>query len=366
MKTPFSILFLFFSAFCSGQILPEIDLLIKKEMESNIIPALAVAVIDSGTVVHLSANGYRDLDKKEEVTINTPFQIASVSKTVTNLAVFKLVESKKIDLHSDINKYLPFEIKNPYYPREKITVKELLNHRSGIRDDHEIYDPFWTKPNGDSKIKLADFLKDYLSENGKLYKKEHFESSVDYKSYSYSNTGFALLGLIIETVSNSSFEEFCQQKIFKPLAMENTSWFLKNLGSNEVAKPYSFNDTNKLHFDGHNGYPDYPAGQLRTSISDFSKLITGYLKSESSEFILSKKTINQITPVPRISQEGYFTWFMGAMGNKLYYWHGGGDPGVRTGVIIDVTNKNGIAIFANSEYNFKNLLENIEEKMWGN
>lgn len=211
---------------------------------------------------------------------------------------------------------------------------------------------------------MSDFLKDYLDESGRLYKKEHFESTGDYKSFSYSNTGVALLGVIIETVSKSGFEEFCQQNIFQPLSMTNTSWFLKSLDSSKVAKTYTYNDTVGLQFKGHNGYPDYPAGQLRTSVADFAQLLTGYLNSENAEFVLSQKTTNEITPVPQNSQEGYYTWFITAKGNRLYYTHGGGDTGVRTVVLIDVNNKNGIAIFANAEYNLETLVSRIEKEMW--
>ncbi|MGB4839005.1 MAG: serine hydrolase domain-containing protein [Saprospiraceae bacterium] len=333
-------------------------------MKSNRIAAFAVAVIDSGRVVHLSADGYRDLKNGLKATIVTPFHIASVSKTVTNLAVFKLVESGKLDLNKNINEYLPFVVKNPFYPKEIITVRDLPNHRSGIRDDMEIYGPLWEIPNGDPKEELIDFLRDYLTLNGKLYKKEHFESSSEYKSFSYSNTGVVLLGLIVEHTSGKPYEEFCQQNIFKPMRMLNTSRFLKNLDSNLVAKAYVYQDSLGLVFSGHNGYPDYPAGQLRTSISDFSNLIVGYLNSENNKFILDKTTISKITPNPKISQEGYYTWFLSAIKNHRYYTHNGGDTGVRTIVILDPVEKRAIVIFANTEYNNTTLYNSIEMEMW--
>lgn len=363
MKFNISILFLFLSGFCFGQSLHEINSLIEKEMKSDNVAALAVAVIDSGRVVHLSANGFRDLERNIKASVNTPFHIASVSKTVTNLAVFKLVELEKLDLNTDINKYLPFEVKNPHYPNDIITIRELLNHRSGIKDDYKIYESHWSEPKGDSKLELGPFLRDYLNVDGKLYAEEHFESDSSYKSFSYSNTGVALLGLIVETVSGMQYEEFCKINIFKPIGMDNTSWFLKNLDSTLVAKTY-VKDSLGLTFKGHNGYPDYPGGQLRTSISDFSNLIVAYLNSENNKFILNKETTLTITPIPNISQEGYFTWFLTAINNHLYYTHGGGDTGVRTIAIMDVVGKRAIVIFANSEYDNTNLYKSIEMEMW--
>lgn len=363
MKFNISILFVFLSGICFGQSLPNIEHLILKEMKSDNVAALAVAVIDSGRVVHLSANGFRDLEKSNKVSVNTPFHIASVSKTVTNLAVFILVESEKIDLNTDINKYLPFEVKNPHYPNDIITIRELLNHRSGIKDDYKIYKSHWSEPKGDPKLELGSFLRDYLNVDGKLYSEEHFASDSSYKSFSYSNTGVALLGLIVETVSGMKYEEFCQTNIFKPIGMDNTSWFLKNLDSTLVAKTY-VKDSLGLIFKGHNGYPDYPGGQLRTSISDFSNLIVAYLNSENNKFILDKATTSIITPIPEISQEGYYTWFLTAINNHLYYTHEGGDTGVRTIVIMDVVGKRAIVIFANSEYDNKCLYRSIEMEMW--
>lgn len=359
-----TLLFLIFtSIFNYGQNLSAVTELVEKELKTKKVPAIAVIVIDSLKVKHLKAHGFKDWDKKEKATVNTAFHLASVSKTITNLAIFKLVEQNKINLNVDVNKYLPFEIQNPYFENDIITIRELLNHRSGIRDDYDIYLPHWTASKGDSKIKLKDFLKDYLTENGKLYKKEHFGKELDYKNYKYSNTGIALLGLIIETVSGLSFEEFSQKNIFKPLGMKNTSWFLKDLNSNEVAKTYTY-EKNELIFKGHNGYPDYPGGQLRTSISDLSKLLIGYLNADNSSFILSKKTIDKITPDPRTSQEGNFTWYLMAVDDNIYYYHTGVDTGVRTIVMIDIIHKNAIAVIANADYEIKELAKNITKKVW--
>lgn len=364
MKTKISLLLLFLSTFCFGQTLPKIDSYIENEMKSNNAAALAVAIIDSGKVVHINAYGYRDLKNKRKATIHTPFHIASVSKTVTNLAVFKLVESEQLDLNTDINKYLPFEVKNPHYPNDIITIRELLNHRSGIKDNFEIYKSYWLEPMGDINIELKSFLKDYLVAGGKDYRAENFESKLSYQSFSYSNTGVTILALIIETVSGMKYEDYCQESIFEPLGMKNTSWFLKNLDSNLVAKTYVYQDSLGLTFKGHNGYPDYPAGQLRTSIYDYSILLKGYLNAENSNFILNANTTSKITPTPSISHEGFYTWFLYAINNNIYYGHAGGDTGVRTRVIMDVKKKRGIVLFANSEFKILNLIKEIEKQMW--
>lgn len=347
-----------------GQILPNIDSLIKREIQSNSVAAIAVAIIDSGKVVHLSADGLRDIENNLEATINTSFHIASVSKTVTNIAVFKLWELGKIDINYDVNRYLPFTVKNPHYSNDSITIRDLLNHRSGIKDDMEIYGHHWNIPNGDPTIALDEFMKDYLEPGGKLYKEDHYESNPNYNDYSYSNTGIALLGLIVENVSGMRFEDYCQKTIFKPMEMYNTSWFLRNLNLNQVAKTYTLEDSTKLIFKGQNGFPDYPAGQLRTSISDYAKFLVSYLNAENGKFILNKKTTLIITPKPRTAHDGFFTWFLTTIDNKLYYFHTGGDLGVQTVSIMDVDKKRGIIIFINSIYSPYQLLIDIAKEMW--
>tara|TARA_R110002073_G_scaffold216229_2_gene376450 strand:+ start:14266 stop:15366 length:1101 start_codon:yes stop_codon:yes gene_type:complete len=364
MKTKFILIFLLVSTISFGQTLPKINSLIKADIDAQKAPALAVAVIDSGKVVHLSTHGLRDVKLNKKANLHTPFHIASVSKTVTNMAVFKLVEQGKIDLKTDVSTYLPFQVKNPYFPNQKITVALLLKHRSGIKDDVKFYLPFWSKPKGDSKLSLA-FLKDYLVPGGKLYKKNHYDNSPNHKSiFKYSNTGIALLGYIVEQVSGMSYEKFCKQNIFKPMNMKNTSWFLKNLDSSKVAKTYIKSKSRGFIFKGHNGYPDYPGGQLRTSITDYSTLIAGFLNADNGQFILKNKTKNLIVPPVNTPHLGYYTWFIKAINNNLYYEHGGGDTGVRTISIIEPTKKRAIIIFSNHPYAFDELYRGIEKEMW--
>lgn len=365
MKSKLLILFLFVITVSFGQTIPKINSLIDAEIKANKVPALAVAVIDSGRVIHISANGLRDVKLNKKANINTPFHIASVSKTVTNMAVFKLVELGKIDLNTNINEYLPFKVKNPYFPNEKITVSLLLKHRSGIKDDIKFYGPHWRNPNGDPTMSLA-FLKEYLVPGGNLYNMSHYDSNPNHKSvFKYSNTGIALLGYIVEQISGMSYENFCQKHIFKPMNMKNSSWFLKNLDTSKVAKTYIKNNSKEFIFKGHNGYPDYPGGQLRTSIKDYSTLIAGFINADNNQFILNNETKNLIIPPVSTPHLGYYTWFIKAINNNLYFEHGGGDTGVRTISIIEPTKKRAIIIFANHPYDFDELYRSIEMKMWG-
>lgn len=342
-----------------------IDDYVEKSIAEHKLPSLAVAVVKEGGISHLKTYGYRDLTSQALSTVHTPYQIASVSKTVTAMAIFHLVQEGKINLGTDISEYLPFTVKNPHIPKGKITVSDLLNHRSGIWDDYELYRPFWSVPKGDSDWSLADFLKAYLTPMGAFYKEKNFAGAEEAAQFKYSNTGYAILGLIVEHVSQMTFENYCQTYIFQPNKMKNTSWFLKNLEEPAVAKPYVYVDSTGYVFKGHNGYPDFPAGQLRTSISDFAHLMKGYLNADSTDFFLNLNTIKMITPNPTSAQTGFYTWYLAGAGKRIYYEHGGGDTGVSTTIFMDPGRKNAIIIFCNTNFAVNRLWRDIAGMAFG-
>ena len=274
------------------------------------------------------------------------------------------MEGQLIQLDNDINRYLPFKVINHYHPHRTISVKDLLNHRSCILDNIEFYRPFWIASKGDSPIPLKDYLFDYLSKEGVNYSPGHFMNCPENAPFKYSNTAYALLGLIVQHVSKIPFDQYCRQNIFEPLNMDNTSWFLKRLDISNVAKTYTYTDSTDLQFDGHNGYPDYPAGQLRTSISDFAYLIKEMLNAKNDSFIITERTRNIILPLPQYGQVGFFTWFLNPMNNNLYYQHGGRDKGVRTRAMIDRNFNHAIIIFSNSAANVGSLIRSIEKLLF--
>ncbi len=358
----FFLLFLSGTSFANNS--SRIDELIHQEMNRTYIPAIAVSVISSGKVIYINAMGLSDIENQKPATVDTPFHIASVSKTVTSMAIFHLIQNGKIKLNDDINEHLPFTVINPHHPKDKITISELLNHLSGILDNEDFYLPFWSTPNGDPKNNLGIFLKEYLLQGGKYYSNHHFESANKYKVYDYSNTGYALLGLIIEQASGEKFENYLMNNIFKPMKMNDSSFFLKDLKIKSVSKTYTSIEGKPI-FQGYNGYPDYPAGQLRTSIADYTKLITGYLNASKKPFILTSKTTTIITPPFNENNEDHsYTWFLRSVNDNWYYQHGGADLGARAEAIIDIDNNNAIIIFTNSELDLSPLMKNIESTVF--
>jgi CubicO group peptidase (beta-lactamase class C family) len=152
-----------------GQQLARLDSLVVKKMNELHLAGAAICAIDSGKIKWTKYFGYQNIEKKIPVSGTTLFQIASVSKTVTASAIGQLVSQQKIDLDKDINLYLPFKVRNPHFPEVPITAGELLRHRSSIIDNYTYYKPLWAPNQGDHKISLNSYLRDYLVPGGVHY-----------------------------------------------------------------------------------------------------------------------------------------------------------------------------------------------------
>lgn len=179
-------------------------------------PGASIAIFRDGEIVLKRTFGMADIENGKAVTSQTNFRLASVSKQFTATAILLLERDNLIDLEWSLNKV--FE-DFPDYGKQ-IRIHHLLHHSSGIWD----YEDF--VPDGDleNQIRDKEVLEIVRSAN-ELY----FPAG---EAYRYSNTGYALLALIVEKYSGLDFPTFLEQRIFQPLGMKNTLAYIK--GANEV------------------------------------------------------------------------------------------------------------------------------------
>ena len=168
-------------------------------------PGAAVLVLKNGEPLARRSYGYANLELHERVTPATSFRLASVSKQFTGAAVLQLVEGGKLVLADSVRKWLP-SLPDVTAP---ITIRHLLTHTSGLIDYEDV---ITTATSG--QLHDADVLT-LLEDQTQLY----FEPG---SSYRYSNSGYALLALIVEKVSGQSFAQFLAARIFEPLQMQGT------------------------------------------------------------------------------------------------------------------------------------------------
>lgn len=171
----------------------------------------AVLVSYKGQIIYKDAFGYANRKLKIPNTVNTAFQIGSISKQFTAIAILQLVAQGKITLDTRV------ETIYPDFPYEGITIRMLLTHRSGL--PNYIYQLENSSLNKNELISNQQMI-NYMIQ---LYEKCYSQPN---KRYQYSNTGYALLASIVEKISGLSFDEYLKKNIFEPLGMKNT--FLYN------------------------------------------------------------------------------------------------------------------------------------------
>jgi len=182
----------------------EVDDYIQAEMQKRRIPGLTLAVTRDGKVVKQKAYGQANVELAVPATPETVYQIASTTKTLTAAAVLKLVEEGKLSLDDSVTKWLP-EAPAAW---AGVTVRHCLTHTSGLPDI--VVDPCSLELVADTREEAIKKLAGMpvVAKPG--------------ETWSYNQTGYVLLGMIIEKIAGVRFEEFLQQRFFGPLSMTST------------------------------------------------------------------------------------------------------------------------------------------------
>ena len=171
------------------------------------VPGLGVIIYKDGVQVYEIFLGNRKLGEKIlPVTRDTKFRVASLSKQFTIFTVMQLVEQGKINLDEDVNRYLGFNLRNPRYPKIKITPRMLASHTSSIRDG-KIY-----------SIPPKFSLKEFFTSHGKFWEDgAHFGIEPPAEFFKYCNLNYGILGTIIECVTGKRFDVYQRENILSQL-----------------------------------------------------------------------------------------------------------------------------------------------------
>ena len=322
-----------------------------------------VAIVSGRGTLYQHGFGLADVQARRAYGIHTVQNIASVSKTVVGLALLKAQELGKLKLDDSINKYLPFRVVNPRFPRVPITLRHLATHTSGIRDNDFYFSKnYYLKPGqdvtgmsmvfedeqtfipADSAVSLPVFLQNVLLPQGKWYQPKGFLDRQPGELYEYSNVGAALAAYVVERATGQPFQQFTARYINRPLHLQESGW---NFGAVDFAR-YSRlyqSPTKALPYYSLTTYPD---GNFISSIADLSKylreLIRGY---QGRGRVLTATSYRELfrpqlaagnfeerkegNPYSDSYNSGIFMGFSytGLIG------HTGGDPGVTTLLFFD-------------------------------
>ncbi len=204
-----------------------------------------ILVAEKGKILYAGAFGYSNIKTKDTLTVNTPFQLASVSKMFTATAIMLLHDKDLLEYDDDLRKYIP------EFPTSGITIRNLLNHRSGLQNYIYVADKFWDKTKVMTNNDIPALFK-------RLNIKPTFPAN---HHYNYCNTNYALLALVVEKISGFSFSDFMKTFVFTPLSMNNSYIYCK---ANENFIPGSAI-----------GFACYNRGGMRAEVPDYLDGVTG-------------------------------------------------------------------------------------------
>ena len=192
-----------------GELIEAIEELVAVEMEKGPIPGVSVAVEHHGELLMAEGFGYADLEHDVPVHPETVFRIGSVTKQFTALSILQLVEQGKIALDDEMTRFLPD------YPTQghTVTIHHLLTHTSGIASYTGLGEKFWN-------VSRLDLSHEELLE---IFADEPFDFAPGEK-WSYNNSAYYLLGMIVEVASGESYADYIDNHIFNPLGMADTMY----------------------------------------------------------------------------------------------------------------------------------------------
>jgi len=346
----------------------KLNLELEELYKSSSLVGFTVSIVDNNDVLYQNSLGHANITKSKKYTEHTTQAVASVSKTVIALAIMKAVEQEKLDLDTDINKYLPFEIKHPHHPDKPITIRHLATHTSGIKGlqeidyrtyifenlsetDLSIYPPE-SKPLFDfvrTNIDMDDstYLEKVLATYGEWYDTSNFSMNVPGEKYEYSNLASNLAAYVIESATGISYEEYTHLYIFKPLEMDMTGWGEDKTTTDTHATLYLNKDLE---------IPNYTritvaSGELTTNNLDFNKYFIEMIKGYNGKGqLLSAEHYKEIFTHQATHEEikdtaGGLFWIINNKGNIE---HSGGGLGIVTTCLFNPTTNKGYYFMTNT------------------
>ena len=274
------------------------------------VPGASVIVMLDGRVLFKKAYGYADLEPGSRATPRTVYRLASVSKQFTALAVLMLAEQRKLSLDDDLTRFFP---EFPAYGRA-IRVRHLLSHTSGLLAYEDLM------PEGDAPVLDRDVL-EILSKQDRTC----FPPGTKFR---YSNSGYALLALIVEKTSSMAFPDFLQHNIFRPLGMKSSFLNLRSAPANpRRAYGYSKREASFERTDQSRTSYVLGDGGIYSSVEDLVQWERSLLKPRLLNPTSLQETMQAHIAVGEDGTGYGYGWYVGRHKGEAAVWHEGSTSG---------------------------------------
>jgi CubicO group peptidase (beta-lactamase class C family) len=308
-----------------------------------------VLVTKYDQIVYKGAFGYADFKTKDTLTTQTVFQLASVSKQFTAMAIMMLKERGKLNYDDSLQVYIPD------FPYRGITVRQLLTHRSGLPNYTYFSDELWP----DRRVDLSN--DDVLSMMAVHKPNIYYQPD---RTFSYSNTGYALLASVVEKASGQPFAEFMREHIFEPLKMHNTYTFQHELVSqtDRVASGHIGGRRKRLP-----DYQDTVLGDkgMYSTVEDLYK----WDQALYTQRLVSRQTLEEaFTPSDKLNKKkesyGYGWRIKQVESGDTVIYHGGLWHGFNTYILRNPKDHSSIIVLSNLTNGSLNYMKDVRNFMY--
>jgi CubicO group peptidase (beta-lactamase class C family) len=321
-----------------------VDAYVAEQMDNLNIPGLGLAIIQDGQIAHLQGLGEAN-SAGRAVTPQTPFNLASVTKSFTALAVMQLVEAGKIDLDAPVQRYLPwFELADKEASAE-ITVRHLLNQTTGISEKDG--NRFWASQKTlEEEVRGLDYLQ--LAEPVGT-------------TFQYSNINYGIAGLIVEKVSGQSYADYVTEHIFEPLDMRHSYGSRPAALANGLAESHYYMFGQVFQAEGPRPPVALSSGFLMASVEDMAHYAMAQLNNGqyAGNSVLSPQGMVELhAPAISTGEETAYAmgWHTGSPEGTPLIWHAG-DDGRNSSVVVLMPDSASAVILLSNISGFERLLQ---------
>jgi D-alanyl-D-alanine carboxypeptidase len=327
-----------------------VDSLVKAYMAETHAPGLSVAVIRGRDTLMMAGFGLADRAAGKQATPATIYEIGSITKQFTSASIMRLVDQHKLSIDDELPKYLP---QIPLHGN-RVTIRNLLTHTSGIHSYTEV--PAWQPHWGDDLA--PDSIMGFVA-------KDTFDFAPGTR-YKYDNSGYVLLGMVIEKVSGQTYAKFLENEIFKPLELTHTSYCPSHPTDPAFAAGYSKDGDGVKRAAYLSLTQPFAAGALCSTVGDLvmweRALTSGKVVSPESFALMS--TAATLNDGRRINYG--FGLVPGEMSGHAFINHSGGIPGFATMEYYFPADTLAVVVFTNYDSASPNVLAgNIARIVYG-
>ena len=334
---------------------------LRQHWQQSGLPGFAVAVVSANGILYEHGFGYANKLERRPYSPATVQCVGSISKTLIGVALVQAASEGKLQLDQDVSELLPFAVRNPYFPQQPITLRQLATMTGGLTDDQAFYSKHAYAKGHRPALSSEEYLRRTLSIKGQWYSRKRFVPHPPGSYYAYSNESAALAALALEKAVGLPFSTYTWQRILQPLGLHDSGWYYADIDTTRLATLYD-----------PRGRPvppyftlTYPDGGLLTSTHSLALYLRSIINPAvpgAPLSVASRDTL--LRPLFRPGQEPQH--LDPGEPNQGIFWayrrngtvgHTGGDTGLSTFLFFDPKTGIGKVFLTNTEINDDNAAQ---------